>query len=288
MKHDHEIAPGLKGFFKAELEFDADDKEDNNGLDSFDEAYIGVDSDQFGRVWIGSDDSTYETAIDEIANYYEVATLSQGGNYSTGEGDLVQYRSPSFGGLTLGAAVQFNGDGEESTRLVADTTTGEIEEVKENEEKSYPWQLAAMYEVDALELAFAVDSNDGAGDNENTYGLRASYNLDNFRLTGEYQTRKDHSDVFGVMGVYTLGANRFALSYEMTQYDEEWTGDDAAETAQFADNDVDTITLQALHNFSDNMYVYAEGYFGNGDDGVYGVDNKSERTVAAVGAVYYF
>ena len=284
VKHDHEIAPGLKGFFKAELEFDADDKEDNNGLDSFDEAYIGVDSDQFGRVWIGSDDSTYETAIQEIANYYEVATLSQGANFDTGEGDLIQYRSPSFGGLTLGAAVQFNGDGEEETYEVIEN--GEVTEKTRNEEKSYPWQLAAMYEVDALELAFAVDSNDGdEGINENTYGLRASYNLDSFRLTGEYHTRKDHSDVFGVMGVYTLGANRFALSYEMTQYDEEFSGDDAN---ILADNDVDTITLQALHNFSDNMYVYAEGYFGNGDDGVYGIDNESERQVAAVGAVYYF
>ena len=124
----------------------------------------------------------------------------------------------------MGAAVQFNGDGDSRT----------------DGDKSYPYQLAAVYEVDALELAFAVDSNDGAGDNENTYGLRASYNLDNLRL-------------------------------------------------------------QALHNLSDNMYIYAEGYIGGGDD-VYDynyerVDSddfddtvgvSDERTVAAVGAVYYF
>jgi predicted porin len=262
VKHDHEIAPGLTGFFKAELEYDADDKEGNNGLDSFDEAYIGVDSDNFGKVWIGSDDSTYESAIDEIYNFWEVGS-GIGGDYETGEGDLVQYQSPSFSGLTLGAAVQVNGDGD-------------------NDQKSYPYQLAAMYEVDALELAFAVDSNDGEGSNENTYGLRASYNLDNLRLTGSFETRKDEQDVFGVMSVYTLGANQFALAYQLEDRD---NGDKK-----------DVVSLQALHNLSDNMYIYAEGYFGGGDDNVWQktddkdnvVAQSDERTVAAVGAVYYF
>ena len=200
--HDHEIAPGITGFFKVELQgINADDSASSSGIDALDEAYIGVKGDSFGQVWIGSDDSTYETAVDEIAQFYEVATLSIGAaGYSTGEGDLIQYRSPSFSGLTLGGAVQVNGDGEGG-------------------DKSYPYQLAAMYEVDALELAFAVDSNDNGGDNENTYGLRVSYNLDNLRVTGEYHTRKDAYDKFGLMGVYTLGKNQFALSYEMAEAD---------------------------------------------------------------------
>ena len=36
------------------------------------------------------------------------------------------------------------------------------------------------------------------------------------------------------------------------------------------------------------MYVYVEGYLGNGDDGVYGVADESERSALAVGGVYYF
>lgn len=266
--HAHEIAPGLTGFFKLELDgFDADDKSAGRGRARLDEAYIGVEGDNFGKVWIGSDDSMYERSIDVIANTYEAANLSLGGNYSTGEGDLIQYESPSFGGLTLGAAVQVNGNG---------TAGG----------KSYPYQLAAVYAVDSLELAFAMDSNDGSTgysgtaatdpNNENTYGLRATYNLDSFSVTGQYQTRKEVSDVFGLMGVYTLGANQFALSYEMA------VADDANDTEK------NTVTLQALHNLSDHMYVYFEGYLGGGDDGVYGVANESERSVAAVGAVYYF
>jgi len=268
VKHDHEIAPGITGFFKLELEgINADDKADSNGIDGLDEAYIGVKGDSFGQVWVGSDDSIYESAIDEIYNFYEVGS-DISGNYETGEGDLIQYLSPSFGGLTIGAAVQVNGD----------RTTGG---------KSYPYQLAAMYTVDALELAFAMDSNDGTTEysgtgadinNENTYGLRASFNLDNLRLTASYETRKDVADVLGLMGVYTMGANQFALSYQLN--DEDVSGDKN-----------DTIALQALHNLSDHMYVYVEGYLSNGDKATqYNLEGKSgdEQSIAAVGAVYYF
>lgn len=264
--HDHQIAPGIEGFFKAEFHFNADDNNSRgSGIYEIDEAYIGIRGESFGQIWVGKDDTIYEIATTEISEFYEVAALSQGVQYDTGEGDMVQYLSPNFGGLTVGAAVQVNGDADPAVS-----------------KKSYPWQLAAMYQVDALELAVAVDSNDGGRggeNNENTYGLRASYNLDNLRLTGEFHTRKDVADTFGVMGVYTLGKNQFALSYELSQYDSN---------SSVGDVDVDTITLQALHNLSDNMYVYFEGYLGGGDDGVYGVADKSERSVAAVGATYYF
>jgi predicted porin len=291
VKHEHLIAPGITGFFKAELEFDADDKASNLGLSQFDEAYIGVKGDSFGQIWVGSDDSTYERAVDEIVNFWEVASLNLGGSYDTGEGDLVQYMTPSFGGMTLGAAVQVNGN---------DKAGG----------KSYPYQLSAVYAVDALELAIAMDSNDGASaysksfeagptdkqvasrsvNNENTYGVRASYTLDSLRLTGQFQTRKNVSDTYGLMGVYTLGQNQFALSYEVREKDG---------TAKTGENTTDTISIQALHNVSDNLYVYAEGYIGGGDD-VYGAADtnddgisdraaySNQRTVAAVGATYYF
>lgn len=266
VSHDHEVAPGITGFFKIELEgMNADDKSQSAGIDGLDEAYIGVKGDSFGQVWVGSDDSTYERAVTEISEYYEVAILNQSVDYTTGEGDLIQYMSPSFGGLSLWAAVQVNGDG--------DPRTGD--------DKSYPYQLAAVYEMDALELAAAVDSNDNSdGNNENTYGLRASFDADNLRVTGEFHTRKDASDTFGVIGYYSLGANQFALSYELTDFD---NGDES-----------DTITLQALHNISDHMYVYFEGYLGGGDEVYEYTDSQSntaftdERSIASVGAVYYF
>ncbi|WP_372981082.1 porin [Marinobacter sediminum] len=267
VKHDHEIAPGITGFFKLELEgLAADDKDRESGLEDVDEAYIGVRGDSFGQLWVGSDDSTYESAIVKIANFYEFAAYNFGGEFETGEGDLVQYQTPSFGGLTLGAAVQINGDLDDASLP------------DKGADKSYPYQLAATYAVDNVELAVAMDSNDGAGgpNNENTYGLRATVGLDALSLTGQFQTRKDVGDLFGAHAVYSIGANQFAASYELA------VADDASDT------EASTITLQALHNLSDHMYVYVEGYLGDGDDGVYGVADESERSALAVGGVYYF
>lgn len=275
LTHDHEIAPGITGFFKAELEFDADDKAGNGGLNAFDEAYIGVKGDSFGQLWVGSDDSTFERAVDEIANYYEVATQNIGGGYDTGEGDLIQYMTPSFGGLKLHAAVQFNGDGDDNT----------------SNDSSYPYQLAATFETGALEFAVAMDSNDGdrnysrafgqtndAGvdigtstSNENTYGARASFEQDNVRATALFKTR-DSNHIYGVIGYYTLGANAFAASWERFAPD--------------VGEDVDVFSVQALHNLSDHMYVYVEGYLGTGDD--YQGVNQDDKTDIAVGATYYF
>jgi predicted porin len=126
-----------------------------------------------------------------------------------------------------------------------------------------------------------MDSNDGDDANaENTYGLRATYTMGDLSLTGEYQTRKDVADVFGIMGVYTLGANQFALSYQVN--DDDDSGDKN-----------DTLAVQALHNLSDNMYVYAEAYISNADSDVeYEVGgftaSGEERSTLALGAVYYF
>tara|TARA_R110000822_G_scaffold34064_1_gene96826 strand:- start:4360 stop:5406 length:1047 start_codon:yes stop_codon:yes gene_type:complete len=276
--HDHEIAPGVTGFFKIEIDrLGADDIgsfQSGNDRIRIDEAYIGVKGDRFGQVWVGSDDSTYERAVTEISEYFEVAALNQFVDYTTGEGDLVQYMSPSFGGLSLWGAVQINGDND----------------TKGGNSKSYPYQLAAVYAVDALELATAVDSNDTSdGNNENTYGVRASFDMDALRVTGEFHTRKDASDTFGIAGFYTLGRNTFALAYELTQYDDN--------ASNFAGLDSDTVTLQALHNVSDNLYVYVEGYLGGGDDvyeytdtvgGTAVTRSTDERSVAAIGATYYF
>lgn len=269
VKHDHQIAPGLTGFFKVELEgLNADDKDaedDNAGLNELDEAYVGVKSDSFGQIWVGSDDGVYERAVVKIGNFHEVGSdiFSAG---KTSEGDQIQYQSPSFGGLVLGAGVQINGDGE-----------------SKGADKSYPYQLSATYAVDALSLAVAMDSNEAAaGSNENTYGLLATYNMGDLSVSGEYQTRSDDKDIFGVIGVYSLGANQFSLSYQVQDIDA--TGDKN-----------DTIVLQALHNMSDNLYVYAEGYLSNADGVTYYADPDGtttaagdEQTIAAVGAVYYF
>jgi len=257
IKHDHELSPGVTGFFKLELEgISADDKEDSSGIDALDEAYIGVKGD-FGQFWAGSDDSQFEEMIEGINNYYEYAAQSIDHVNETGEGNLLQYTSPSFGGVKILTAVALEeGDGG----------------------SKYPYQVGLMYESDAVTLSVAMDSNDG-GDtdsNENTYGVGADFNLGDLGLRAEYSTRSAAAGepglmVYGVLASYSIGANNFAASYEYAEPDE-------------GDGETTVISLQALHNLSDHMYVYVEGYLGDYDSG--GSDN--EISEVAVGGVYYF
>ncbi|PAV25888.1 porin [Tamilnaduibacter salinus] len=277
VKHESEVAPGITAFGKLELEgIQADDKGDGQaGLTDLDEAYLGVKGEKFGQVWVGSDDSQYESLIGDYSNWvYEVGLNNLTSSFTTGEGDLVQYVSPNFGGLTLHGAVQVNGE--------ADTGA----------DNSYPYQLGAKYTMDALTVAVAMDSNDSAADasNENSYGLSVEYALDNLVLDAFYDFRsatdnnliggannfdfaESGQNLVGVMGTYTLGANSFRLSYEFAEADA--TGDE---------RERDVITLQAKHNVNGNMYVYAEALQRNNED----VNFSEEVNELNVGAVYYF
>jgi predicted porin len=107
VQHSHAITSGIEGFFKIEAEVvDATQKGSGNGIADLDEAYIGVRGDSFGQVWVGSDDSIYESQLGDYGNWvFEYAGLNPYASYTTGEGDLIQYMSPSFGGLTFSGAV---------------------------------------------------------------------------------------------------------------------------------------------------------------------------------------
>jgi len=68
-----------------------------------------------------------------------------------------------------------------------------------------------------------------------------------------------------------MGMNTFAASWERGSPDQG--------------EDFDVFSAQALHNLSDNMYVYVEGYFGNGDDYT---STGDEQKDIAFGGTYYF
>lgn len=284
LTHSHAITSDVEGFFKIELEgIGADNKATSNGIASLDEAYIGVRGDRFGQVWIGSDDTIYEALIGDYGNWvFEVAGLNTYSSATTGEGDLVQYKSPSFGGVTLFAAIQINGDDEAGG-------------------KSYPYQLGASYSMDALTVSVAMDSNDGNtgysstaldNSNENSYGIAVEYVIDQLVLDAYYDSRKgldnpgtaafdldfdgeEGRDQFGVMATYNLGANTFRAAYEMT-------------SADAGDLEVNVFTLQALHNLSDNMYVYTEAVRRDRENKNQTVSLEDEDNQLNVGAVYYF
>ena len=275
LKHEHEIAPGVTGFAKLELQgIESTEKGSGNGLTDLDEAYIGVRGDSFGQVWVGSDDSRYEALLGDYGNtIYEIATLNPYNSATTGEDDQIQYVSPSFGGLTLHAGIQINGESEGT--------------------KSYPYQLGGSYSMDTLTVSVVMDSNDGAASNENSYGVSFEYAIDALVLDAYYDYRagidgftdnaggksdqtfslqgEEGRSQIGLMATYNLGANTFRAAYEMAEADTD-------------DLEVDVLTLQALHNVSDNLYVYTEVARRNNDNGA----ADEEINQINVGGVYYF
>jgi predicted porin len=262
LTHEHEIAPGVTGFAKLELQgIESTEKGSGNGLTNLDEAYIGIKGDSFGQVWVGSDDSRYEALLGDYRNtIYEIATLNPSNSATTGEDDQIQYMSPSFGGLTLHAGLQINGEDEGV--------------------KSYPYQLGASYSMDALTVSLVMDSNDGEvdGSNENSYGLAAEYALGDLVLDAYFDMRsgvdgsgQNGNEQMGYMATYNMGANTFRVSYEIAD-------------ADIGDESVDVIMFQALHNVGDNMYVYVEGGQKNIDSG----SSDVETNQINVGSVYYF
>jgi hypothetical protein len=258
-KHDHAITEDLTGFFKAELEFDADDKAGNGGLNGFDEAFIGLKGD-FGSIQIGSDDTVYEQMLN-ITDISEAVGIS--GNLTTiSEGDNAQYIG-SFGDFTVGLTYKIDGD--------SSTTRGA--------------QIGGAYSTDAFYVgaaySMASDSDYGNAKGQDAYGIAAEVYLGDLTLQLQYEdldesasNASDGTDYLGLQAIYGIKATQLALGYSISGSDENSPTTD----------DQDAIFLQALYNVSDNMYVYVEGTqytnLGNAKD----VDG----TDVAVGATYAF
>ncbi|OZG74930.1 hypothetical protein BTA51_00555 [Hahella sp. CCB-MM4] len=278
-KHSHEISPGLTGFLKVEVDFDADDKStsqvsngydvDNDGNDDatdtafaqLDEAYIGVKGD-FGSVQIGSDDTVYEWW--DVIDISEAVGIS--GEFKTAavhEGDNVQYVSPTIaGGLTIGVTMALDS---------TETHTG---------------ALGAKYKTDMFEviLGYSMGREEAGVDTGDGIGLGAKVFLGDLTLGAQYETKSADSSAgvddkstdqsgYGLIAIYSLGASQLAAGY----YADEDDQTNAVENSQFY--------LQALHNVSDNMYAYVEYVSGTKEQsGSQDIDTED----FAIGATYTF
>lgn len=262
VKHSHEIMPGVEGFLKAEFEFNADNKDTSGGVDTLDEAFIGVKG-GFGSVLVGSEDTVYEWV--DMIDFTEASSFA-GEIAKDEEGDQLQYVSPKIaGGLKVGVSLPLTND----TR--------------------YTGQVAGMYSTDMFEVALAysigkeqTNTNTNYGD---TIGLAGKVNVGDLSVIGQYETRgadenkttgvenkSSELDLYALAGIYTLGSSQFALGYKATE-----NGADVA-------TETDLIFVQALHNLSDNMYVYVEYGTGSEDVG----SNSTDTEELYLGAAYTF
>ncbi|MBU6951587.1 porin [Hahella sp. HN01] len=269
VKHEHEIAPGLTGFLKAEWDFDADDKSGGgkNGFD-LDEAYIGVKGD-FGSAQLGSDDTVYEWwDVIDISEAVGISGEMATYNHTTGafggvaEGDNFQYVSPVIaGGLTVGVTIPVV-----------------------NSDKSHAAALGAKFKTDMFEAIFgyAMGREEDGVDTGDSIGLGGRVFLGDLTLGLQYETRSADSvggadvkaseaDGYGLIAIYAMGASQFAAGYQAYEND--------------ADAEADKFYLQALHNISDNMYAYVE--YTNGSVETKGSPDTDTEEFA-IGATYTF
>ena len=256
IKHSHAISEDVTGFLKAEFHFDADDKKNESLGEELDEAYIGVKGD-FGSIQAGTDDTVYEWV--DIMDMYEYTGL-EGDLATQKEGDNIQYYSPEMSGLTVGVTVPVDSDSE------------------------FGGALAAKYAMDNIEVvvAYGLGREESGSESGDAFGLGVTFGLDDLTLMAAYESKGEDtvggvdadngSDYMAFMAQYAMGANNFALGYSVDSYDA--TGAE----------DTSSIYVQALHNVSDNMYVYLEYLTVTDSDGTKDLDVET----LALGATYSF
>jgi predicted porin len=249
-KHSHMISEGVEAFMKAEFEFRAD--ETTAGVNNSDEIYIGVKGD-FGSVQYGVDDTVVEwtDVVDTSENTGLAGEIS-----AVSELENVQYVSPEITeGLVVGVTIPVES------------------------QSGFAGALAAKYSMDNVEvaLAYSMGRDDSgaaaatpANNPEDTISLGAVYSMDDITVMGQYETQKDAADYIALQGMYAMGQNQFVLGYGVLAND--------------GGTDESTIALQALHNVSDNMYVYAEYTTTSDANNTDGLDVDT----LALGATYSF
>ncbi len=312
---EHVISEGLAGYFKAEVEHDADEAKTAGGLDTGDQAYLGLKG-NFGDTRLGSWDPLIDDWIQDPITNNEFFDVSDSNSRLVGvesrEGDKLQYLSPSLGGFQFAVGTQYEGDAEfdSETEIEVNTVDGGRIAVGDSRSSDASFFGGVKYTAGAFSIAAVYDdlaNNDGeftgtdgdgndiggdfdAGDQ---YGITAQYAMDTLRVALKLERFESDNDFLADTNYYGLGA-RYGYGmgdiYGAYQY-VDVGGDNFLDTADDAftsgdwpnereDESYNEVVLGATYNISDAMYTFVEGAF-------YDRDNDEDDGVA-VGAVYLF
>ncbi len=254
---EHRFDNGLTAFGTAEFEHNADEAKNGDGLNSGDQAFLGL-SGNFGRVQAGSFDSIYSDAIYDLIDPFETASVSAAAD--SAEGDTIAYMSPDFGGFSFEVAGRIRGEAD---------TGADSEEVG--------FAAVATYGMDnwAVNVGYdergANDLGGGGFDEGETYGIGAAYSLDRVDLAARYSISQDadgedETSFLGALVGFDYGRGDI---YGVVQEVDPDGGDSRTEFA-----------IGANYVITDNMYVFTEY-------GTYDRQNDA-GDLFEVGAVYVF
>ena len=245
------ISDDLTGFFKYELEADADQKTSDIDV-NLDQAYVGLQG-SFGKVQVGSFDTPYNNAIQDSLDQFEylgahTATL-------TSEGDTIAFYSPSIYGFEFQTSMQIKGSADDSA------TSNETDNGTAS-------QMVLKYSVDALTVALGYDNlaNVNGKEDTSTYGLNVGFQVNPaLSVSFQYEDETDVAETFGLGARFNYGSGD--LYGTVQTVDQEGSA-----------TDYDMYGIGATYNLASNMYVYAE----------YGQTGSTEDKVTAAGATYLF
>ncbi|MAE20342.1 porin [Candidatus Poribacteria bacterium] len=258
------INDDLTGFFKYELEADADEKT-TSGVDvNLDQAYVGLQG-GFGKVQVGTFDSIYNNAIQDTYDQFEVIGVHTA--QLTAEGDTIAYYSPSFSGFEFQSSIAVKD---------ADETNGPAAE----EDKGTATTIVLKYSVDALTAAIGYDDGNNTGDGKSsTTGLNVTYQVSPALSVGaQYEEVEDFSKAFGLAARFNYGAGDVYGTLQSVDLDEK---------SAIGEDGYTAYGLGVTYNLASNMYVYAEygqnASFDSNDD----MTADDDKTTA-IGATYLF
>lgn len=285
---EHQFDNGLTGYGRAEFEHNADEAKSSNGLDTGDQAYLGLRGD-FGAVQAGSWDGIYADAIYDLIDPFESASLDS--ESATAEGDQIAYFSPNFNGFSFEVQARVRGDaenvGDDFTNL--DDPSNDAQAAEESDEEvgfaavakytADNWAVHAGYDDrGANELGVDPATGEVVFDDEPTYGIGGAYDFGQFTLSGRYalEELRDEADAgddvayYGVLGSFDYGQGAIYGGVQEVDPDE---GDSKTQ-----------FSVGANYEIGSNLYVFAE--YGDRDepDSAVGADDS----LYEVGAVYSF
>ena len=300
----HIINPGLTGYFKAEFEHNADEEKINGGINSGDQAYLGLKG-NFGDFRVGSWDTLIDDWVqDPIANNEsfdtsDSTTALMGGNdiNDDREGDKLQYMSPVLGGFQFAVGSQFKGDAQSTFDGAAYDSEYEVD--RDNNASFFggvkyavgAFSVAAVYDnlgtyEGTIESADA-DAGVGVGDSfdpGDAYGLTAQYTIDTLRLAAKAE-RLDGDDDDSDVDFYALGARwgyGYGDLYGSYQYVDAESDSGYATTYGDGDGDqsFNEVVAGVTYNISPAMYTFVEGVVRDRED--------DQGDGVSFGAVYSF
>ncbi len=263
----HTFNNGLTAFGKAEFEHDADDKASGGGLDTTDQAFLGLRG-GFGEVQAGSFDSIYSDAIYDLTDPFEDVSFSTPGEFDpdSPEGDTIAYTSPSWGGFSFQVAGRIGGEldtGADSEEIgfaaVVSYTVGDL-----IVNAGYDERGSNSVDLDG-------DGNADVFDDGSAYGIGAVYSLGDAYVAGRYEIYEDFE------GEDETTAIAAVVGYDYGMGDiyggvHELDPDNGDSRTEFS--------IGVNYSIVDNMYVFTE----------YGMRDRDndEGDLFQVGAVYSF